>query len=87
MPAGRVGQAAEWGIYPGTRKGYSLSMPTTSKERDVIVERLADINADPNSNPGNPSPEQTSEGAKLDKETTKLLRKLADDDPAKPAAG
>ena len=62
-------------------------MRVTPKERDVIVERLAEIKADPNANPEKPSPERASEGEKLDRETTKLLRKLADDNPAKPAGG
>ena len=62
-------------------------MRVTPKERDVIVERLAEIKADPNANPEKPSPDKTSEGEKLDRETTELLRELADDNPSKPAAG
>jgi hypothetical protein len=57
-------------------------MDVTPKERDIIVERLAEIKVDPNANPEKPSPEQASEGEKLDRETTKLLRKLTDDNPA-----
>jgi hypothetical protein len=56
-------------------------------KRDFIVERLAEIKADPNANLEKPSPEQSAEGEKLDSETTKLLRKLADDNPAKPSGG
>ena len=62
-------------------------MTTTPKERDIIVERLAEIKADPNASPEKPSPEQTCEGEKLDGETTKLLCKLADDTPAKHSGG
>jgi hypothetical protein len=62
-------------------------MQVTPKERDVIVERLAEIKADPNANPEKPSLEQASEGEKLDRETTKLLRKLTDDNPAKTSGG
>ena len=62
-------------------------MKVTPKERDVIVERLAEIKADPNADPKKPSLDQASEGEKLDRETTKLLRKLTDDDPAKPSGG
>jgi hypothetical protein len=60
-------------------------MPTNPQEREVIVGRLAEIKADPNANPETPSAEQVSEGEKRDRETTKLLRKLADDSPAKPS--
>jgi hypothetical protein len=62
-------------------------MPTTPQEREVIAERLAEIKAGSNANPEKPSLEQASEGEKLDRETTKLLRKLTDDDPAKPSGG
>jgi hypothetical protein len=62
-------------------------MQVTPKERDVIVERLAEIKADPNAKPEKPSLEEASEGEKLDRETTKLLRKLTDGDPVKPAGG
>jgi hypothetical protein len=62
-------------------------MPVTPENRDAIVDRLAEIKADPNANPEQPTPEQASEREKLDKETTRLLRKLTDDNPAKPAAG
>jgi hypothetical protein len=62
-------------------------MPTNPQEREVIAGRLADIKADPNANPDNPSAEQVSEREKLDRETTTLLRKLADDTPAKPCGG
>jgi hypothetical protein len=58
-------------------------MNTTPKERDVIVERLAEIKADPNASPEKPTPA----GEKLDSETTQLLCELADENVAKPAAG
>ncbi len=61
-------------------------MEANPKERDGIVERLAEIKADPNANPEKPSAVQAAEGEKLDRETTKLLRKLSDDAPAKPAS-
>jgi hypothetical protein len=62
-------------------------MPTNPQEREVIAGRLAEIKADPNANPEKPSAEQVSEGEKLDRETTQILRKLADDNPAKPSGG
>jgi len=62
--------------------GRFASMTTTPQERGVIVDRLAEIKGDPNSNPAESSPEQTSAGEKLDSEITRLLRKLADDDCA-----
>ena len=62
-------------------------MQVTPKERDVIVERLAEIKADPNANLEKPSTEQASEGEKLNRETTKLLRMLTDDNPPKPSGG
>jgi hypothetical protein len=70
-----------------TRQAYNWFMRVTPKERDVIVERLAEIKADPNANLEKPSLEQASEGEKLDRETTRLLRKLTDDNPAKPSGG
>jgi hypothetical protein len=57
-------------------------MEATPKERDVIVERLAAIHADPNEHPAKPGQAQAPAGEKIDRETTKLLRKLADDKPA-----
>jgi hypothetical protein len=59
-------------------------MQNKPKKREVIVERLAEIKADPNANADTPNPAQTREGEKLDRETTKLLRKLADEDVGQP---
>jgi hypothetical protein len=70
-------------LLSNTRQAYNWAMKTTPEQRDVIVERLAEIKADPNANPRKP----TSEGAKLDSETTQLLCELADENPAKPSGG
>jgi hypothetical protein len=76
------------GYYALEQGAYNWSMQVTQKERDVIVERLAEIKADPNPNPEKPKPEQAREGEKLDQETTDLLRKLAEPPgPVSPTAG
>ena len=78
LAASRIDRAADRGIRPGTRQAYNSFMITTPEQRDVIVERLAEIKADPKTNPETPKPQQVLEGEKLDQETTDLLRQLAE---------
>ena len=57
-------------------------MTTTPEDRDIIVERLAEIKAEhPSANPEELSPEQVSDVENLDNETTTLLHSLADEKP------
>ena len=60
-------------------------MEQPQEKRDDIVERLAEINADPNAHSEKPDEAQASQAEQLDRETTKLLKELAENDPDNPS--